>query len=84
MLKIAICEDDSMQRKSIVYMIEKYLDVIYKRCKTFEFISGEKLLSSIDKFDIYFLDIQMDKLSGIETAKQIRMGHENSIKIFIT
>ena len=84
MLKIAICEDDSMQRKSIVYMIEKYLDVIDKRCKTFEFISGEKLLSSIDKFDIYFLDIQMDSLSGIDTAKRIRLIHEKAIIIFTT
>ncbi|BCZ46577.1 DNA-binding response regulator [Clostridium gelidum] len=84
MLKIAICEDDNIQRKSIVNMIETYLGAIDKRCKTFEFISGEELLLSIDNFDIYFLDIQMDNLSGIDTAKRIRLIHEKAIIIFTT
>ena len=84
MLKIAICEDDNIQRKSILNMIETYLGAIDKRCKTFEFISGEELLLSIDNFDIYFLDIQMDNLSGIDTAKRIRLIHEKAIIIFTT
>ena len=84
MLKIAICEDDNMQRKNIVNMIETYLGAIDKRCNTFEFISGEELLLSIDNFDIYFLDIQMDNVSGIDTAKRIRLIHEKAIIIFTT
>lgn len=84
MLKIAICEDDNIQRKNIVNMTEKYLGEIKRRCNILEFISGESLLSFKDKFDIYFLDIQMDNISGIDTAKKIRLIHETSIIIFIT
>lgn len=84
MLKIAICEDDNMQRRNIVLIIERSLTYINKMFEIFEFNSGEKLLSSIYKFDIYFLDIQMDNLSGIDTARRIRLINEKAIIIFIT
>lgn len=84
MLKIAICENDNIQRKNIVNMAEKYLNAIDIKYNILDFISGEVLLSSMNKFDIYFLDIKMENISGIDTAKRIRMEHENAIIIFIT
>lgn len=84
MLKIAICEDDNIQRKNIACMIDKYLEAINKKYEIFEFISGEKLISYNDEFSIYFLDIQMDNISGIDTAKQIRLTYEKAIIIFLT
>lgn len=84
MLNIAICEDDKIQRKNIIHITEKYLASISIKYTIFEFISGENLLSSKEKYDIYLLDIQMDNTSGIDVARKIRMQHENSIIIFIT
>ena len=84
MLTIAICEDDTIQRQCIVHMIKIYLNSINIQYELFEFISGEKLLSSINNFHIYFLDIHMDSLSGIDTSKKIRLIHEKAIIIFIT
>ena len=84
MLKIAICEDDNIQRKGILNMIDRYLGMSGKEYEAFEFTSGEKLLTCTEKFDIFFLDIQMDNISGIDTAKQIRKVYEKAIIIFIT
>lgn len=84
MLSIAICDDDNIQRQCILAMINSYLKSINKQYKSYEFTSGEKLLSTKNNFDIYFLDIQMDNLSGINTAKRIRLMHEKAIIIFIT
>lgn len=51
-------------------MIDRFLKLSNKCYKLFEFSSGEHLMSSIKDFDIYFLDIKMDKLTGIEAAKK--------------
>ena len=49
---------------------------------------GEKLLHAGVDFDIYFLDIEMDTVSGMELARHIRereeTGRKRSIIIFVT
>lgn len=51
--------------------------------------SGEALLATAERYDIYFLDIQMPGISGTEAAQRIRVReatetHGESIIIFIT
>lgn len=84
MLKVAVCDDEKIERKTILHMIDKFLKLSNKSYKLFEFSSAEHLISSIKDFDIYFLDIKMDKLTGIEAAKKIRLTNEGAIIIFIT
>lgn len=84
MLKIAICDDEINQREEIADMIHRNLNLDYKNYETFEFVNGEELILSTLDFDIYFLDIQMDNLTGIEAAKKIRSINESAIIIFIT
>lgn len=86
MLKIAVCDDEVLQRIDIVKKIENILDNKYcEHCYDIqEFSSGEHLISSDSYFDIVFLDIKMGKFSGIDIAKNIR-GDNNSTKIiFVT
>ncbi len=84
MLKIAICDDENNQRNLIVHMVYTALNLKNKAFKIFEFENGEKLLCTKNIFDIYFLDIKMDSLNGIDVAKKIRTINEKSIIIFIT
>jgi CheY-like chemotaxis protein len=64
----------SYWRYSFIYYEEEkgFLFDIY------QFGSGEELLEEIDKqgivFDLLFLDNSMKKLTGLETAKQIRQS----------
>lgn len=84
MLRIAICEDDIIQRHSIANLIKKILASINKKFELFEFSCGGKLLSSLCDYHIYFLDIEMDTISGIDVAKKIRTFNKNAVIIFTT
>ena len=82
MLKIAVCEDEQNQRQTLVKLLERNLNK--EQYTISEFSSGEDLLLSIKIFNLYFLDIQLNELTGIEVAKKIRLINENSMIIFVT
>lgn len=66
MLNIAICDDEKSTRDYI-----KSLILSQKiSCDVKEYISGKDLFKSKIKHDIIFLDIEMDNLDGITTAKK--------------
>ena len=46
--------------------------------------SGEKLVESDQNYDILFLDIDMDGMNGIETAKILREKDKNVKIIYVT
>lgn len=75
MFKIAICDNDA----NICNMIESELITQSKRdalpVHIDVFYSGEGLLDYLlqgNNYDIYYLDIEMNKISGIDVSKQIR------------
>ncbi len=80
MLKIAVCDDEPVFVGQISGRIKEYMtDAAIQG-----FFSGEELLSQGEVFDIYFLDIQMEKISGVETAKKLRELDEECVIVFIT
>lgn len=53
------------------------------------YATGEELLASGKRFDIVFLDIQMEGMNGIEAARNLReknanLGVEDTVLVFIT
>lgn len=86
MMKIAICDDEKEFRDLIRVYIEDYLntkDILY----TIDtFISGEKFLNETfpSEYSIIFLDINMEGMDGITTAKKIRERGINSYIVFVT
>ena len=80
MLRIAVCDDEKIISQQINDMIKKFLP----ECNISKYLSGSDLLESCLKFDIIFLDIQMENMNGIETAREIRRCGEDTIIIFIT
>ncbi|RKJ50811.1 DNA-binding response regulator [bacterium 1XD42-8] len=79
-MNIAICDDEKAIREQINEMIEK--EKAGMCIDLYE--TGDALLAADKKFDIVFLDIQMDGTDGIETAKKLRERDEDIILIFIT
>ena len=53
-------------------------------CFLRQFNSGEELLQSEEDFDIVFLDIMMDGLDGMKTAKRIRKKASCRLLVFIS
>lgn len=88
MLNIAICDDEIKQRFLLKSTIEIELKAEDTKYNIFQFPSGEKLLNNLycdkNSLDIIFLDVEMNELNGIETAKKIRELNENVVIIFIT
>ncbi|NMM65016.1 response regulator transcription factor [Clostridium sp. P21] len=84
MFKIAICDDEILQRLDTTNKLKNVLKHFNFDYEIEEFNSGENLLYSKSYFDIIFLDIKMNKLSGIDTAKKLRENNNNSKIIFIT
>lgn len=85
MIKIAICEDEIEQQELIKNYLEKILPQITNQYEILIFNSGEELFDSYpDKIDIFLLDIQMEKLNGMDTARRIREIDNKNVEIIFT
>ena len=85
MINVAICENNAMQIKYVVDVIKKYSIKENMDFMIDKFISGEELLNSNhSKYNVIFLEIKMNGISGIDTAKKIRETNEEVKIIFLT
>lgn len=80
-LKIALCDDDQSQIDSLQAFLALYQTTRGLTFSITPFISGEALLNSSEQFQIIFMDIYMDGLSGTETIR--RLGGDPQV-VFIT
>lgn len=84
-MKIAVCDDDSAAKRHITSLIKDLLQSTEIDC----FATVEEMLRSHNDYDIYFLDVEMNGISGMDAARQIRQAQEEnngikSIIIFVT
>lgn len=75
MFKIAICDDESFFTEELRELLSSYMmekDVVFE-IDTYS--SGEALIElgiEVVRYNIVFLDINMEKVDGIKTAEMIR------------
>ena len=79
-MRIAICDDEKDIRELIANKVEKQ----YPDAEIIFFQSGEELLLVDESIDILFLDIQMSRIDGMETARELRKKDKKVILIFVT
>ena len=87
MFRIVICEDDLSQRELLKGFLYKVFEEIQEDLDLIEFESGEEALLEeviLKGIDIFFLDIQMNKLTGMDLARWIRKENDTSEIIFVT
>lgn len=85
MIKIVICEDEKEQQELLKLYIFKIFDELSIEYELEIFNSGEELLKIYSNdTDIILLDIQMGKINGMNTARQIRELDKKVEIIFIT
>lgn len=79
-MDIAVVDDENVIRAYLCELIQKQ-----NRTNRIEsYATGEELLASGRRFDIVFLDIQMDGMNGIQVARKLREKQDDIILIFIT
>lgn len=82
-LKIAVCDD--MYKD--IQMLVSFIKAEVPCCEILVYKSGEALLWDLEysaHIDIFFLDIFMEGINGIETAKKIRSIEPDSLLVFIS
>lgn len=84
MIKIAIADDETKVSFEISQHIQRYFEEKSVSCAIETFTSGTDLLEQTESFDLIFLDIRMNGLSGIETAKRLRQNGAKGFLVFIT
>lgn len=87
MIRIAICDDNSLQRDLLRDTLDDYMSRTGLPLKPEEFSDGSELLNRIrgeGGFDIYILDLIMPGVNGMEVATTLRMLRDEGIIIFLT
>lgn len=82
---IAIIDDEHVQREYLLTIIKSWKNSEELNIKTFH--NAESFLFDYEDnkdYDILLLDIEMDKINGIELAQKVRKDNERVQIIFIT
>ena len=77
---IAVCDDEREVRSSI----ERNIRLLYENADIIQFENGNALVEYEGGFDILFLDIQMEGMSGMEAARELRSRGCRATIIFVT
>ena len=84
-MDIAVVDDEKAIREHICGLVEEQ----QPESRIEAYATGEELLASGKRFDIVFLDIQMEGMNGIEAARSLRerntnLGVGDTVLVFIT
>ena len=85
MYHIAIVEDEATFRQQLIEYLTQYQRENNLEFKISEFSDGAEILENYQtEYDVILLDIEMQKVNGMDAAKQIRMQDDNVVLMFIT
>jgi two-component system response regulator LytT len=87
-LQIGICDDSREARQALQWPLERLLETRAVPHQFYEFSSGEGILGWMEKhegeLDLVFLDIEMQDMNGMETARRLRELDANLQLVFVT
>ncbi len=86
-LRIAVCEDDDVQRDYILSLVAGWAKNKGISCETSGYVSAEQLMYSFDgdfPYQVFILDIQMGNMNGMELARKIREMDSKAAILFLT
>lgn len=85
MRNIAIVEDEDLAAQALIDHIKQYEAQTGQSFQIFRFANGADFLQDYRTvYAVVFLDVQMPKMNGLETALQLRRCDKNVSIIFIT
>ncbi len=79
-MRIAIVDDE----KIICEQIKDFIQKEHGDCQIDSYFSGQTFLEAGKRFDLVFLDIQMEGMDGMDTARALRKTQPEAVLIFVT
>lgn len=83
-MKIAVYDDEKIFFNELNELFNQYSKEMQEQIYAVYFSTGRDLLSSKIKFDIIFMDYQMDDLNGMETCQILRTKKDDTTIVFLT
>lgn len=84
MLRVAICDDEKKDLDKMKELMVNLLNILTIEFELETFSDGSHLLETTISFDLILLDIEMEEMNGIETARKLRVFNRDSKIIFVT
>ena len=84
MLSIAIVDDEEEVLTELRAIVQGFFDEHGKSVDISCYTSGEELISYHQRYDLIFLDIQMQGMDGIRTAQELRKMDKKSVLFYVT
>lgn len=87
MLKIALCDDDSLFVGKLTGQVQSYLKSREEMPAITSYTNPVALVTSLadgERYDIYVLDVEMPQMNGLEVAREIRNYHPNAVLFFLS
>ncbi|MCR5090951.1 MAG: LytTR family DNA-binding domain-containing protein [Oscillospiraceae bacterium] len=85
MLYVAIAEDDAFDRKVLQDCLKEYGRDSGIEMEILLFSDGRELLEHYpDRLDLLFMDIRMEDMDGLTTARMLRRRDERVLLVFVT
>ena len=81
---IAICDDDSKDLKSVIYILKDIFVERNDECRLQSFHSATDMLEKVNKMDIAILDISMDGMNGIDLGRELKIRFPELRIIYMT
>lgn len=83
---IAVCDDSVEYCEIVAEMIKVAVSRNNINCNLYTYVSGKDLVKSFNdiKFDIIFLDMEMEEINGIDTGLLIREISKETLIIYLT
>ena len=84
MLRLAICDDDAKVVEQIRNIADQYFKDTQINSAVEIYQDGSQVLKKAGGSDIFFLDIEMPGMSGIQVAQELRANNKRAKIIFVT
>lgn len=83
--KVVICDDDALFLNLMQEKITGIFEKKKKKCEIYSYAGSREMLGKMPaQTDLYFLDIDMPGMSGMEVAKKIMVENAEAVIIFVS
>ena len=87
MIQIAVCDDSQYWIGAISTMLEELQEKYHEEVEIEEYSSGTELLADYQagqRFDLLYLDIEMEGMDGIHTALELRKTDNQLLLVYVS